>query len=96
MIGSGCSIMNSNFHSVRYKERMMYPDPGIENESVSIGDGVFIGMGCTILKGTTIGARSVIGAGSIVSGKIGRDEIWAGNPAAFVRKIENFNSQSFP
>lgn len=41
-----------------------------------------------ILKGSIIGARSIIGANSVVSGTVPADEIWAGNPAKFIRKIE--------
>ena len=89
MIGAGVSIMDSDFHSIVFNERIKYPDRDITDEAVSIGDGVFIGVKTTILKGTRIGNRSVIGAGSVVSGVIGDDEVWAGNPAVFIKKINN-------
>ena len=44
--------------------------------------------GSFILKGSVIGRNSIIGAGSIVCGEIPDGEIWAGNPARFVRKID--------
>ena len=36
--------------------------------------------------GVTIGDGAVIGAGSIVTKDVGPYEIWAGNPARFIRK----------
>ena len=37
-------------------------------------------------EGVTIGDGAVIGAGSIVTKDVGPYEIWAGNPARFIRK----------
>ena len=54
---------------------------------VVIEDNVFIGARCIILKGVTIGENSVVGAGSVVTKSIPANEIWAGNPAKFIRKI---------
>jgi len=34
----------------------------------------------------TIGERTIVGAGSIVTKNIPDDEVWAGNPAKFIRK----------
>ena len=47
---------------------------------------MFIGSNVTILKGVTIGDEAVVGAGSIVTKDIPAGEIWAGNPARFIRK----------
>tara|TARA_B100000941_G_C28492102_1_gene548559 strand:+ start:1250 stop:1810 length:561 start_codon:yes stop_codon:yes gene_type:complete len=55
-------------------------------EKVSIGNDVWIGTGSVILKGTTIGNGSVIGANSVVNKNVPDNEIWAGNPAKFIRK----------
>ena len=41
------------------------------------------------MKGIEIGRHAVIGAGSVVTKDVPDGEIWAGNPAAFVRRIEN-------
>lgn len=51
-----------------------------------INDNVFIGARCIILKGVTIGSKSIIGAGSVVTKNIPEGEIWAGNPAKFIKK----------
>lgn len=53
---------------------------------VRIGDHVFIGMNTLIVNAVNIGDNAVIGAGSIVTCDIPANEIWAGNPAKFIRK----------
>ena len=54
---------------------------------VVIGNDVFIGAKSIILKGVTIGENSVIGAGSVVTKSVPANQIWAGNPAKFIRCI---------
>ena len=53
-----------------------------------IEEGVSIGSSVTILCGLTVGARAIVGAGSMVTKDIPADEIWAGNPARFLRKVK--------
>lgn len=53
---------------------------------VTIGDNVFIGLNTLIVNSINIGDNAVIGAGSIVNKDIPANEIWAGNPAKFIRK----------
>ena len=54
---------------------------------VVIGNDVFIGAKSIILKGVIIGENSVIGAGSVVTKSVPANQIWAGNPAKFIRNI---------
>ncbi len=89
LIGGGCKIYDTDFHSIDYENRQSIPDMHIGKKDVYIGDGCFIGGHCIILKGTVIGKHSVIGAGSVVAGNIPEGEIWAGNPARFIRTIES-------
>lgn len=53
-----------------------------------IKQGASIGANATILCGVTIGENAMIGAGSVVTKDVPSGELWLGNPAAFVRKIE--------
>lgn len=86
-IGGGCKIYDTDFHSINYDERIMTEDPGIVSKPVYIKDGAFIGAHCIILKGVTIGEKAVVGAGSVVTKDIPPNEVWAGNPAKFIKKI---------
>ena len=54
---------------------------------VVIKDNAFIGAKVIVLKGVTIGENSIIGAGSVVTRSVPDNEIWAGNPAKFIRKV---------
>lgn len=56
-----------------------------------IGNDVWIGAGTTVLSGRTIGNGAVIGAGSVVTKNVGDYEIWAGNPAKFIRYFKEGN-----
>lgn len=53
-----------------------------------IKKGASIGANATILCGITIGEKAMIGAGSVVTKDVPDGELWVGNPAHFVRKIE--------
>ena len=88
-LGSGVKVYTSNFHSLYYKERRDWEIDKLHRDSshIVIEDDCFIGAGSIILKGVTIGARSIVGAGSVVTKSIPSDEIWAGNPAKFIRKL---------
>lgn len=91
-IGGGTCIYTSDFHSLNANIRRTKNDIKSRKTSpVKIGNDVFIGAKCIILKGVEIGDRSIIGAGSVVTKNIPNDEIWAGNPARFIRKISNHN-----
>lgn len=53
---------------------------------VRICKGAYIGMNTLIVKPVTIGENAVVGAGSVVTKDIPAGEIWAGNPARFIKK----------
>ena len=47
-----------------------------------------IGAASVILGGVTIGENALIGAGSVVTKDVPANELWLGNPAKFIRKID--------
>ncbi|MBQ9902662.1 MAG: acyltransferase [Clostridia bacterium] len=87
LVGGGVKIYDTDFHSIHYEERLQSPDPGVKSKPVRICEGAFIGGHSIILKGVTVGKHSVIGAGSVVTHNVPDYEIWAGNPAVFVKRI---------
>lgn len=92
-IGGGSRIYDTNFHNLDWQARR---DPQLNGVAatapVIIGDDVFVGTCCIIGKGVTIGPRSIIAAGSVVTRSIPADELWGGNPARFIKKLESNNN----
>ncbi|MBC7829697.1 MAG: acyltransferase [Chitinophagaceae bacterium] len=85
--GGNVSIWDTDFHPLNAEDRRVNDVTKIISVPIEIGDDVFIGANSIILKGVKIGARSIIGAGSVVTKHIPADEIWAGNPAKFIKNI---------
>ena len=87
-IGGGVNIYTSDFHSLNSDIRKTNDDINNRKKApVVIHKNAFIGAFSIILKGVEIGENSIIGAGSVVTKSIPANEIWAGNPAKFIRKI---------
>ena len=60
---------------------------------VHIKENAFIGCNTVICNAVTIGRNAIVGAGSIVTKDIPDNEVWAGNPARFIKKGQNpYNS----
>ncbi|MBS1517297.1 MAG: acyltransferase [Bacteroidetes bacterium] len=87
MIGANTVIMDTNSHNVPYKNRLKRWDK-IRRKAVVIEDDVWIGANCFIMKGVRIGKGSIIGAGSVVNNEVKPFSVYAGNPAVFIKNIE--------
>jgi acetyltransferase-like isoleucine patch superfamily enzyme len=98
MIGSGCRIYDTDFHSIAPSTRIgpMRDDTKARNKPIIIEDYAFIGADTCILKGSKIGFASVIGASSVVSGNVPPMQIWAGNPARFIRDLTDEEMKGMP
>lgn len=79
-VGANVSFTNDRFPKSRNAEWKL--------ERTLVKRGASIGAGSTILCGITIGENAMIGAGSVVTKDVPAGEIWVGNPARFVRKID--------
>lgn len=89
-IGGGVCIYDTDFHSLNPNIRKSIEDiKHRQQKEVLIKENAFIGAHSIILKGVTIGENSIIGAGSVVTKSIPNNEIWAGNPARFIKTINN-------
>lgn len=88
-VGGGTIIYDTNFHSIKVEERIADPEilDNVKTARIEIKDGAFIGAKCIISKGVTIGENAVVAAGSVVIRDIPDNEIWGGNPAKFIKKL---------
>lgn len=55
---------------------------------LNVGKGVHIGLNSTIREHITIGDFATIGMGAVLTKNVGEREIWAGNPARFLRMAD--------
>ena len=88
-IGGGVKIYDTDFHSLDPVTRATLKEDLAHKKKapVVIGNNVFIGAHSIILKGVIIGDNAVIGAGSVVTKSVAENQIWAGNPAKFIRNL---------
>lgn len=85
-IGGGVKIYDTDFHSINPYKRLN-GNIDVPTKPIKIGNRVFIGGHSIILKGVSIGDEAVIGAGSVITKSIPAGEVWAGNPAKFIKKV---------
>lgn len=84
--GGNANIWDTDFHPLDFEARRRHDVSKIASAPIHIENDVFIGANSIILKGVTIGVRSIIGAGSVVTRSIPSDQVWAGNPARFIKE----------
>ena len=87
-IGHGVMFINDKYpRAVNEKGQLETEDDWKQRFStIEVGNIVSIGSNATLMGGITIGDNSVIGAGSVVIKDVPANEIWAGNPAKYLRK----------
>lgn len=76
---------NATFTNDKFPRSKQYPSAF---QPIVIEEGASIGANATILGGITIGKNAMIGAGSVVTKNVPANELWVGNPARFVKKLE--------
>lgn len=86
-IGTNFKALNSDFHGLLVKDRNN--EQAIKNADINIGKNCFIGDNVTVLKGVSLGQNCVVAAGSVVTKSFAKNSLIAGNPAKFIREIEN-------
>lgn len=76
---------NVTFTNDKYPRSKQYPQKFWET---TIKKGASIGAGAIILCGITVGENAMIAAGSVVTKDVPKGELWMGNPAKYIRKID--------
>ena len=87
-IGHGVMFINDKYPRARRPDGQMESEEDWADRFVKtrLGENVAVGSNSTILGGITIGDNAVIGAGAVVTRYVPAGEVWAGNPAKFLRK----------
>lgn len=78
-VGPNVSFTNDLFPRSKHHDKVFL--------DTKVCKGASIGANSVILPGVIIGERAMVGAGSVVTKDIPSNEIWAGNPASFLRTI---------
>jgi acetyltransferase-like isoleucine patch superfamily enzyme len=78
-IGPNVTFTNDKYPRAKQK---------FELQRTTIKKNASIGAGSVILGGVRIGENALIGAGSVVTKDVPPNELWLGNPARFIRKID--------
>lgn len=64
----------------------------------TLEDGSFVGMGATVMDGAVVQSGAMVAAGALITpGKVVKSgEIWAGNPAKFMREMTQEEKDYLP
>jgi acetyltransferase-like isoleucine patch superfamily enzyme len=76
-------ILSSHPNNSRLREEV-----GVVNGSVTICDDAWIGAGAILLPNVKVGEQAIVAAGAIVTKDVPARTVVAGNPARFLRSLE--------
>ncbi len=86
-IGHGVTFTNDRYPRATNSDGTLQTEADWQVVPTLIKKQASVGSGVTLLCGITIGEGAIIGAGSLVTKSVPPGEIWAGNPARFLRKV---------
>jgi len=87
-VGHGVTFINDLYPRATVADGTMQNEEDWDVVPTYVRDGASIGSGSTLLGGITIGEGAIVGAGSVVTKSVPPGEIWAGNPARYIRKVK--------
>lgn len=99
MISWGCTILDTNFHSLKSNERKndvldgkkgwtYLQWNGVVDVPVFIKEKSWVGFNSIITKGVTLEEGTVVACGSVVTKSSEKFSVIGGNPAVFIKKTE--------
>jgi acetyltransferase-like isoleucine patch superfamily enzyme len=87
-IGHSVTFVNDTYPRATAADGNLQTEADWKVERTLIKKGASIGSGVTILANVTVGENAIVGAGSVVTKDVAPNTIVAGNPAKFLRHIE--------
>ncbi len=87
-IGHGVVFINDSYPRAIKADGALQTEADWHVERTVIRKGASIGSGATILANVLVGENAIVGAGSVVTKDVPADTIVAGNPARFLRHVE--------
>jgi acetyltransferase-like isoleucine patch superfamily enzyme len=93
-IGHGVMFINDSYPRATAASGNLQTEADWKVERTVIKKGASIGSGATILSNISIGENAIVGAGSVVTKNVPSNSIVAGNPAKFLRSIEQITEVS--
>ena len=87
-IGHGVMFINDSYPRATAAGGSLQTEADWKVERTVIRKGASVGSGATILSNVTVGENAIVGAGSVVTKDVPPNSIVAGNPAKFLRHIE--------
>jgi acetyltransferase-like isoleucine patch superfamily enzyme len=87
-VGHGVVFINDSHPRATVADGNLQTEADWKVERTTIKKGASIGSGATILSNLTIGENAIVGAGSVVTKDVAPNSIVVGNPARFLRFVE--------
>ena len=87
-IGHGVMFINDAYPRAANPDGTLQTEADWKVEITLVKKGASIGSGCTILSKVTVGENAIVGAGSVVTKDVPANAIVAGNPARFLRRLD--------
>ena len=87
-IGHGVMFINDSYPRATAADGSLQTEADWKVERTVIKKGASVGSGATILSNITVGENAIVGAGSVVTKDVPANSIVAGNPAKFLRSIQ--------
>lgn len=91
-VGHNVTFINDRFPRATNEEGLLQTEEHWQCIETFVAEGVSIGSSVTILCGVHIGKNAVVGAGSVVTKDIPENSIFAGNPAKFIRTLNQITA----
>ncbi len=87
-IGHGVVFINDSYPRAITADGNLQTEADWKVERTVVKKGASIGSGATILSNITIGENAIVGAGSVVTKDVAPSSIVVGNPAKFLRYVQ--------